>query len=257
VAVRSSTQETLPLNGLAAPGVRDAWALRYAFECFARTVFRTYVRLEVGARDLLPAGSFLLCSNHASHLDGAALMVASGLPFDSFRLLAAADYFSPQSRAGRLTRAMLHIVSIDRSSGHAVRLRRTVAECRELVRDGPVRLIAFPEGTRSTTGSLLPFKRGAAFLAVELDLPIVPAYIDGAGEALPKGSWLPRPGRIQVRFGRPILPGEWAVVSPGHLRPSASSAPAASSVARELEQRITDLAREARRRAGPREPFFP
>ena len=86
--------------------MREARVLRCAFECFARTVFRTYVRLEVGARDILPAGSFLLCSNHASHLDGAALMVASGLPFDSFRLLAAADYFSPESRAGRLTRAM-------------------------------------------------------------------------------------------------------------------------------------------------------
>jgi len=106
VAVRSSTQETLQLSGLAEPGVREARVLRCAFECFARTVFRTYVRLEVGARDILPAGSFLLCSNHASHLDGAALMVASGLPFDSFRLLAAADYFSPESRAGRLTRAM-------------------------------------------------------------------------------------------------------------------------------------------------------
>jgi 1-acyl-sn-glycerol-3-phosphate acyltransferase/long-chain acyl-CoA synthetase len=258
VAVRSSTQETLQLDGLAAPGVRDARAVRYAFECFVRTVFRTYVRLEVGPCDHLPSGSFLLCSNHSSHLDGAALMVASGLPFDSFRLLAAADYFSPQSSAGRLTRAMLNIVSIDRSSGHAVRLRRTVAECRELVRGEPVRLIAFPEGTRSTTGSLLPFKRGAAFLAVELGLPIVPAHIDGAREALPKGSWLPRPGRIRVRFGRPILPGEWATATQGHQRPSASSPSSVSSVpsvaqkarcgyvAREIEQRITDLAREAR-----------
>lgn len=134
---------------------------------------------------------------------------------------------------------MLNIVSIDRSSGHAVRLRRTVAECRELVRGEPVRLIAFPEGTRSTTGCLLPFKRGAAFLAVELGLPIVPAYIDGAVKVLPKGRWLPRPGRIRVHFGRPILPGEWAA--------EARSAKArCGCVAREIEQRITDLARDAR-----------
>lgn len=244
VAVRSSTQETLQLNGLAQPAAGDARALRYAFECFARTVFRTYVRLSVGGRHLLPAGSFLLCSNHASHLDGAALMVASGLRFDSFRLLAATDYFSPQTPAGRLTRSMLNIVAVDRSSGHAVRLRRTVAECRELVRGQPVRLIAFPEGTRSTTGSLLPFKRGAAFLAVELDLPIVPACIDGARAALPKGSWLLRPGRIHVQFGRPILPGDWAAAQGQKAR--------CGYVAREIEQRITDLARDARaaRRVG-------
>jgi 1-acyl-sn-glycerol-3-phosphate acyltransferase len=237
VAVRSSTHETLQLNGLAEPDLREARVIRYAFERFARTVFRTYVPLEVAGRSFLPAGSFLLCSNHASHLDGAALIVASGLPFDSFRLLAAADYFSPQSSAGRLTRAVLNIVSIDRSSGHAVRLRRTVAECRELVRGEPVRLIAFPEGTRSTTGRLLPFKRGAAFLGVELGLPIVPAFIDGAGQALPKGSWLPRPGRIRVRFGPPILPGEWTTVAQGQKA-------RCGYVAREIEQRITDLARE-------------
>jgi 1-acyl-sn-glycerol-3-phosphate acyltransferase/long-chain acyl-CoA synthetase len=234
-----STHETVRLNDLSGPELREAWALRYAFECFARTVFRTYVRLDVGARHLLPAGSFLLCSNHASHLDGAALMVASGLPFESFRLLAAADYFAPESPAGRLTRAMLNIVSIDRSSGHAVRLRRTVAECRELVRGETVRLIAFPEGTRSTTGRLLPFKRGAAFLAVELGLPIVPAYIDGAGEALPKGRWLPRPGRIHVRFGRPIRPDEWVAVAQGKKA-------RCGFTEREIEQRITALACEAR-----------
>lgn len=238
VAVRSSTPETLQLSGLAQPDVREARALRYAFECLARAVFRTYLRLEVEARPILPSGSFLLCSNHASHLDGAALMAASGLPFESFRLLAAADYFSRESPAGRLTRSMLNIVSIDRSSGHAARLRRTVAECREVIRGEPVRLIAFPEGTRSTTGDLLPFKRGAAFLAVELGLPIVPAYIDGARKALPKGSWLPRPGRIHVRFGRPILPEEWAAAGQGQKA-------RCGYVAREIERRITDLAREA------------
>lgn len=239
--MRSSAQETLQLSRLTEPAVRDAPALRCAFECFARTVFRTYVRLEVSARDVLPAGSFLLCSNHASHLDGAALMAASGLPFGSFRLLAAADYFSPESAAGRLTRSMMNIVSIDRSSRHAARLRRTVAECRELVRSETVRLIAFPEGTRSTTGHLLPFKRGAAFLAVELDLPIVPAYIGGARKALPKGSWLLRPGRVHVRFGRPILPCEWTAATQ-------TAKARCGYVTREIEQRIADLAHEARTR---------
>ena len=213
--------------------------LKSGFECVARALFRVYVPLDVVAGEPLPSQPFLMCSNHTSHLDGPALMVAAARPFESFRLLAAADYFAPQSRAGRLTRAMLNIVSIDRSSGHGVRLRRTVAECRELVRGEPVRLIAFPEGTRSTTGHLLPFKRGAAFLAVELGLPIVPAYIDGTAEALPKGRWVPRPGRIHVGFGRAILPAEWAAVAQGQKA-------RCGYVEREIEQRITDLAREAR-----------
>jgi 1-acyl-sn-glycerol-3-phosphate acyltransferase len=130
---------------------------------------------------------------------------------------------------------VLNIVAIDRTSGHSSRLRRTVSECRDLIRTQQVRLIAFPEGTRSTTGDLLPFKRGSAFLALALGLPVVPAYIDGAREALPKGSWLPRPTRIRVRFGRPIRPAEWAPLDGQKAR--------CDYVTRELEQRIGDLSR--------------
>ena len=207
---------------------------RYAFEGFARALFRLYARLDVAACEPLPSEPFLLCSNHTSHLDGAALMVASGLRFDAFRLLAAADYFDPLSSTGRLTRAVLNIVAIDRTSGQSARLRRTLSECRELVRTHHVRFIAFPEGTRSTTDDLLPFKRGAAFLAVGLGLPVVPAYIEGARTAMPKGSWVPRPTRIRVQFGRPIRPAEWAVVHSRKAR--------CDYVTRELEQRIGELA---------------
>jgi 1-acyl-sn-glycerol-3-phosphate acyltransferase len=210
--------------------------LRRAFEYFARAVFRFYARLEIAAGEPLPAEPFLLCSNHASHMDAVVLMVAAGLPFESFRLLAAADYFDPQSATGRLTRVILNIVAIDRTSGHSTRLRQTVAECAELIRTDHVRLIAFPEGTRSTTGELrLPFKRGSAFLAVALGVPIVPAYIDGARNALPKGAWVPRPRPIQVRFGRPIRPADWAAVLGLKAR--------CDFVTHELERRIGDLAR--------------
>ncbi|MEZ5293658.1 MAG: lysophospholipid acyltransferase family protein [Vicinamibacterales bacterium] len=205
--------------------------LHRAFERFARTVFRLWVTLDVEGREHLPARPFLLCSNHASHLDGVALMVASGLPFDGFRLLAAADYSAPGSPAGRLTRAVLRIVPVDRE-GHAARLRQTVSECRAVVQ-ARGRLIAFPEGTRSLDGTLLPFKRGAAFLAAELGVPVVPAAIAGTRQAMPKGRWIPRPGRVLVRFGPPIQPEEW-VGTPGTRHGRAY-------VARELEGRIRCL----------------
>jgi 1-acyl-sn-glycerol-3-phosphate acyltransferase/long-chain acyl-CoA synthetase len=200
-------------------------------------VFRFYARLDVDACEPLPSRPFVLCSNHASHLDSAVLMVATRLPFDTFRLLAAADYFDLQSLTGRLTRAVLNIVTIDRRSGQSLSLRRTISECGDLVRTRQVRLIAFPEGTRSTTGDLLPFKRGPALLAVALGLPVVPAYIDGARSALPKGRWVPRPMPIRVRFGRPIQPDDWAFVDGQKAR--------CDFVTRELEQRIGDLARGA------------
>jgi 1-acyl-sn-glycerol-3-phosphate acyltransferase len=233
--MRMTTDADSSRHSKTAVHANEGRALRRAFEYFARAVFRFYSRLEVAAGEPLPAEPFLLCSNHASHMDAVVLMVAAGLPFEKFRLLAAADYFDPQSATGRLTRVILNIVAIDRTSGHSTRLRHTIAECAELVRTEQVRLIAFPEGTRSTTGDLLPFKRGAAFLAVALGLPVVPAYIDGARHALPKGRWLPRPTPIRVQFGRPICPADWTALHGQKAR--------CDYVARELEQRVANLSR--------------
>ncbi|MCU1383182.1 MAG: 1-acyl-sn-glycerol-3-phosphate acyltransferase [Acidobacteria bacterium] len=220
---------------------RDGRLPRRAFEYFSRAVFRIYAPLEVMPGEPLPSEPFLLCSNHSSHLDSAVLMVAADRSFESFRLLAAADYFDPLSTTGRLTRAVLNIVAIDRAGEHSARLRRTIAECRELIRSQQVSLIAFPEGTRSTGGVMLPFKRGAAFLALALGVPVVPAYIDGARRSLPKGSWIPKPTRIRVQFGPTIRPEEWGAIHGQKARND--------YVSRELERRIADLARAATRGA--------
>lgn len=224
-------------NPSAPPTAPSAEWQRRAIERCAQTLFHRYLTTEVTGRDLLPEGAMLICSNHASHLDSAALMIATGRAFDDFRLLAAADYFTPASFAGRLTRAFFHIVAIDRTSGRATRLRQTVTACRAEVTGDRVSFIAFPEGTRSTTGRLRPFKRGAAFLAVELGVPVVPAFVGGTAAALPKGRWLPQRARIRVRFGPPMLPEEWAGRQSGH-------AGSAAYVAGELERRVRALAED-------------
>src|SRR5690606_34911443 len=74
----------------------------------------------------------------------------------------------------------------------------------EVVRTQSPTLIMFPEGTRSDTGALRPFKRGAFVLALQTGVPVVPAAILGSREVMPKGSWKIRPGRVLVRIGRPI-----------------------------------------------------
>jgi len=65
-------------------------------------------------------------------------------------------------------------------------------------------LLIFPEGTRSLSGQLQPFKLGIGLLAFELDVPIVPVHISGTYQALPKGKH--RPGRHPIRllFGEPL-----------------------------------------------------
>ena len=70
----------------------------------------------------------------------------------------------------------------------------------------------YPEGQRSFDGQLLEFKKGAAILASEVDVPIVPVAIDGAYLIWPRKSWRLRLAKVTLSFGAPIYPRE---VAPG------------------------------------------
>ncbi len=65
-------------------------------------------------------------------------------------------------------------------------------------------LLMFPEGTRSRTGELLPFKKGAFVLAIKAQAPVVPTAIFGAARAMRPGSPLIWPTTVRVHFGAPI-----------------------------------------------------
>jgi 1-acyl-sn-glycerol-3-phosphate acyltransferase len=66
----------------------------------------------------------------------------------------------------------------------------------------------YPEGQRSFDGKLVEFKKGAAILATELNLPIVPVAIDGTYRIWPRKSWRLRFAKVSICFGDPIEPGE-------------------------------------------------
>lgn len=65
-------------------------------------------------------------------------------------------------------------------------------------------LLMFPEGTRSRTGQLLPFKKGAFILAIKAQAPVVPTAIYGAARAMRPGSPLIWPTTVRVHFGPPV-----------------------------------------------------
>jgi 1-acyl-sn-glycerol-3-phosphate acyltransferase len=136
------------------------------------------MELEVeGRENLLPGETYLVMSNHQSHYDVPVLFQVVG---PNIRMVAKRELFRVPIFGGAL--AAGGFISIDRSDRHAA--IRSLDEARRLLASGTHVWIA-PEGTRSRTGELLPFKKGAFYLAFEARLPILPVTIRGTRDALP------------------------------------------------------------------------
>ena len=183
------------------------------FEGFCRAFFKWYCPLRIEDRHHLPNVPFLLCSNHTSHADSAVLMTASGRSFRSFALVGASDYFFRSRRLRWTVSPLMNVIPIDRDPG-AKSLSACLETCRQFMRQTGGSLILYPEGTRSPDGEMRGFKSGAVLFAMELEVPVVPAYIQGTHAILPKGRYIPRTGPATVRFGEPL---EFARPQPGEL----------------------------------------
>lgn len=102
---------------------------------------------------------------------------------------------------GRAAKACGHIF-IDRQD--RTKAVESLRAARQMLEEESPTIIMFPEGTRSPTGELQQFKKGAFVLAIQTGVDVVPASISGSREIMKKGSLLVRPGTIRVRFGEPI-----------------------------------------------------
>src|SRR5438552_1814930 len=93
----------------------------------------------------------------------------------------------------------------------------------EVIRSGTSALL-FPEGTRSRTGELLPFKNAPFGLAIAAQVPVVPVYVGNTFEIMPKGRFLLRPRPIRVVIGEPISTAGMTVERRRELRDRAHAA---------------------------------
>ena len=160
-------------------------------------LFLSGVTVEVkGLENILAGKPQIFASNHQGAFDILALQAF--IPIQ-FRWVAKRSLFKIPIIGWSMSLA--GYVSMDRErAGSAYKSIETAAE---KVRNG-ICVLIFPEGTRSATGELLPFKRGGFLLAIKSGAPVVPLSIRGSTGIMRKGSLLIRPGLIKIAIGRPI-----------------------------------------------------
>lgn len=186
-------------------------------------------RLRVHECEQVPEqGPLVLICNHASYLDPFA--IAAALPLARLQTLywggwTGAAFTNPLKRFG--SRAA-QVIPIDPQRAARTSLALGAAV---LVRE--CGLIWFPEGQRSQSGKLRPFRPGIGLLLEHFPVPVIPVSVRGAHEAMPPGRRVPRLRRLTVRFGE--------VLDPRQLAEQGQGDNAAARIVDALERHVREL----------------
>ncbi len=166
--------------------------------------FKGFMRLEVENIENLRSleKPFLICPNHQSFLDP--FVLCSTYDFDKFRntFHVGASYFFG-NRFMQWVAGMLQTVPVDPDA----QLMKAMKAGAIGLKRGRI-LNIYPEGERGFDGDLHEFKKGAAILATELDLPILPVALDGLHKVWARGTLKIRPAKVKIRFGKPFYAKE-------------------------------------------------
>ncbi len=209
--------------------------LRYWFDqiCYrlAKALLRllcwSYFRVSSEGRENVPKrGPVLLACHHSSYMDP--LIVGVAVP-RIVSYLAREDLFRPPLK-WLIEHLFAYPISRDSRDMKAMRLAQS------LLKEGRV-ILVFPEGTRTDNGKVKSFKAGVGWIALRTQVPVVPVYVEGAYRCWPRSQGLPRPGKMRVFFGPPLLPE--------HYADAPRNRQGFTRIAEELERRVKNLEKRA------------
>ncbi len=194
---RAILREKVPLQ------LPKTWATGSIMVRLSRFFFHSYFRFNARGMKNIPEGPCIIAPNHQSFFDG--LFVASYLRTRQIKK----TYFYAKEKHVRTPWLKFlanrnNIIIMDLNND----LKASIQKMAEVLKRNK-NLIIFPEGTRTKNGQLGQFKKTFAILSRELNIPVVPVSIRGAYEALPKGSFFPKPfKKVDIEFLKPVYPGE-------------------------------------------------
>ena len=173
-----------------------------AYHLWAPMIFFLFgIKFTSEFEEELPEIPSIYIANHLSQLDIAAVVgsIPKGLFFVAKKELSYVPLLAQYMQ-------VMGMIFVDR--GNRENAIKSMEEAAEKVSNGK-NLVTFPEGTRSTSGQLLSFKKGSFIIAQKRNIPIVPMAIFGADKALKKGSFWVKPHPIHVHVGKAITAKEY------------------------------------------------
>src|SRR5437667_649628 len=216
---------------------RESGLLENLAHHFSFTVLRIYLAVAhrfqiIGWQHLPTHGPFIVAANHCSHLD-ALCLVAALKPRHRERAfpIAAGDVFFQTKAVSVFSAIVLNALPMWRKNcgTHAL------ADLRRKLQEEKAIFIIFPEGGRSRTGSMMPFKHGLGMLVAQTNVPVVPCGLVGTFEALPPHRRLPQPVAIKLVLGDAL-----------QFASTANDRTGWSQIAAQVESSVGDLVTQSR-----------
>jgi long-chain acyl-CoA synthetase len=182
---------------------------RFLYDQFLKTHYE-------GRSNIPPHTNFIVAANHCSHLDMGLTKMALGEFGKDLVALAAADYFFDTKYKRAVMENFTNLVPMERTGS----LRQSLRHARSFLDQGYNALI-FPEGTRSMTGIMADYKPVVGYLALHARVGILPMFLEGTYEAMPKGTTVIKSREIGARIGHFLSYEELEVMTRGMARAEA------------------------------------